>query len=712
MLRWRNAFLLGTTAVCTSILLFQYPTATEAEIVERPTLSFYGTPGLIDMPTATMQPDGQFSATASFRKDAWRSALTFQMTPRLSTTFQYSYTEDLLDPAITDENPDHYDRAFSFSYRFLNEGKYTPAMAVGITDIAGTGFFANEYIVATKHVHPALALSAGIGWGRLGSANSSTRTSDMDIASSTSSFNIDDWFTGPAAYFGGLNWRINDKWTFAAEYSSDNYDLESQNAGFERDSPFNFGLKYRTSPWFDLAFYSLYGSEFGIQGTVTLNPKSPPFPGGREEAPPPVSVRGGNTVNLAAWGLPSHQLQGAPVERLQAAVEKGFDDQGLELVSLDIDGSTAWVKLRNPRYDASPQAIGRASRVLAAILPDQVETFRLTLINAETPTATISIRRSDLEELEFNPDRDWKSYVRASVDDAYSALSFGNYAPPAYPNTNIRLKPYFAPVLFDPDDPFRWYAGAELEAGYTPSPGLILSTSYRLKLAGNRDESTRLSDSVLPHVRSDLPLYDKDGASHIRHLTAEYFYRPGPDLYGRVTAGYLERMFGGVSGEVLWKPVDSPIAYSAELNYVQQRDFEGGFGFQDYDVTMGHASVYYEIGNGYYGQVDAGRYLAGDWGSTVTFSRDFANGWRFGAFATLTDVSSEDFGEGSFDKGIFVNIPLSWLSGEPSRNGFATTIRPVTRDGGAQLQVRNRLYDVVKNDQEPTLRRRWGNFWR
>ncbi|MCI5086580.1 MAG: YjbH domain-containing protein, partial [Rhodovulum sp.] len=171
-------------------------------------------------------------------------------------------------------------------------------------------------------------------------------------------------------------------------------------------------------------------------------------------------------------------------------------------------------------------------------------------------------------------------------------------------------------------------------------------------------------------------------------------------------------MFGGVSGEVLWKPVDSPLALGVEVNYAKQRDFDVLFGFQDYDVLTGHVSAYYEFGGGYLGRIDAGRYLAGDWGATFTLDREFANGLRVGAYFTLTDVSFEDFGEGSFDKGIRLSIPLSWLSGEPSQSGFGTSISPTTRDGGQRLSVRNRLYDVTRNLHDPLLAKRWGKFWR
>lgn len=53
-----------------------------------------------------------------------------------------------------------------------------------------------------------------------------------------------------------------------------------------------------------------------------------------------------------------------------------------------------------------------------------------------------------------------------------------------------------------------------------------------------------------------------------------------------------------------------------------------------------------------------GEYLAGDKGFTFEASRSFKNDVKFGVFATFTDVSTDQFGEGLFDKGIFFNIPI------------------------------------------------------
>jgi hypothetical protein len=145
---------------------------------------------------------------------------------------------------------------------------------------------------------------------------------------------------------------------------------------------------------------------------------------------------------------------------------------------------------------------------------------------------------------------------------------------------------------------------------------------------------------------------------------------------------------------------------------VRQRDFDQLFGFRDYGVTTGHISAYWDMGKGYHSQLDVGRYLAGDWGATFALDREFKNGWKVGGFVTLTNVSFSDFGEGSFDKGLRFTVPIDWLSGNPTQDKFTTVIRPVTRDGGAKLNVSGRLYEKVRPMHEQGLRDSWGRFWR
>ena len=90
----------------------------------------------------------------------------------------------------------------------------------------------------------------------------------------------------------------------------------------------------------------------------------------------------------------------------------------------------------------------------------------------------------------------------------------------------------------------------------------------------------------------------------------------------------------------------------------------------------------------------------------------FANGWSLGAFATKTNISSRQFGEGSFDKGIRFSIPLSWLVSRPTKQAVGMTIRPLTRDGGQRVNVSGRLYDGIAGAHKPGVVESWGKYWR
>ena len=87
-------------------------------------------------------------------------------------------------------------------------------------------------------------------------------------------------------------------------------------------------------------------------------------------------------------------------------------------------------------------------------------------------------------------------------------------------------------------------------------------------------------------------------------------------------------------------------------------------------------------------KLSLGEYLAGDTGATIEFSRTYSNGMSFGVFASKTNVSAEQFGEGSFDKGLFFNIPIYG-------NLINYSWRPLTKDPAAKLIRRNTLHGLL-----------------
>ena len=50
-----------------------------------------------------------------------------------------------------------------------------------------------------------------------------------------------------------------------------------------------------------------------------------------------------------------------------------------------------------------------------------------------------------------------------------------------------------------------------------------------------------------------------------------------------------------------------------------QRDYDMRFDLLDYEATVGHLSVYYDAGGMFDIEINAGRYLAGDWGLTANW---------------------------------------------------------------------------------------------
>ena len=132
---------------------------------------------------------------------------------------------------------------------------------------------------------------------------------------------------------------------------------------------------------------------------------------------------------------------------------------------------------------------------------------------------------------------------------------------------------------------------------------------------------------------------------------------PYTDIFLRAELGLFEEMFGGFGGEVLYRPFKKRWAAGISLHKVRQREYKQLFGFRDYQTTTGFLEFYYDFPNQVSASVFAGKYLAGDKGATLDLSRRFKSGFTLGIFATITDLSKEEFGEGSFDKGFYISVP-------------------------------------------------------
>ena len=112
----------------------------------------------------------------------------------------------------------------------------------------------------------------------------------------------------------------------------------------------------------------------------------------------------------------------------------------------------------------------------------------------------------------------------------------------------------------------------------------------------------------------------------------------------------------------------------------------------------------------YLAQVDAGKYLANDIGSTLKLTRNFPNGWKVGGYFTLTDASFDDFGEGSFDKGFYISVPTQLFYSDFRSGNISFGLHPLTKDGGALLNKHNSLISILGDSNNSAIDRDWEKF--
>lgn len=653
----------------------------------------YGMPGLIDMPSAEAFSDGALTLSYAQFGSTQRATLAFQMSPRLTGAFRYAIINDLDGPGR-----DRFDRSFDLHYQLLQEGGYLPSVAIGLRDIGGTGIYSSEYITATKSFDD-LSATIGFGWGRLAGRNPFDNpfafvNPDLNqrpgaLGGAAGEFDANSWFRGPASIFGGLRYTLTDRTNVVLEYSSDLYTFEQKFGGQERpQSVVNLGVTHRLGRDAIFGAYILNGIDIGLMLSYGLDPYSPvPIAASPVLIPALPQQRG----VAGDWGEGGQMHTGQNLEQDLAQV---LAELGLRLQGISVAGPVMSVTVENVSWLNPVDARDQLTSVLAQVAPPEIEILDIAIV------------RYGIVLRQFRGERiGARSFAWQSYEDPQ--LGIDNITAPRF---SARISPYLSVALFDPDAPIRYEIGVQAAGQYALRDNLFATSVLRYPLWSTIDDAARRSNSVLPQVRSQGFEYAAQSSLQLNRLSLDYYFRAGPDLFGRISGGYLEAMFAGLSAELLWAPVDHNFALGIEVNHVAQRDFDMGFGLQDYRISSGHLSGYFDLGQGYEGQVDLGRYLAGDWGGTVTVARRFESGIRVGAFATLTDVGFERFGEGSFDKGIFVEIPHQFFTGEPSRALATRVIRPVQRDGGARLELPNRLYGLTRDYRTQGRFSSWDEF--
>ena len=732
----------------------------------------FGGIGLMETRTARFSPDGSFEVGASFVNPYRNYFMSWQIFPWVEATFRYTDPPNSPHGLVArDQSQSRFfhnlinfssggtnlDRGFDIKFKLSSEGKYRPAIAIGFQDFIGTGLFEGEYIVASKKIGD-FDFSVGLGWGRSGSKGNisnpfkilgtgfKTRTHSSGLGGNA---NFGQLFSGETVgLFGGVEYLTPVKGlTVKAEYNgaalNANRDVSEEFSHLRDSLPINVGVNYRISSWFDTSIAWERGNSIMLRFSLKANfnkkgvkkvTYTHPKVEGRKKVDnyiTPSDVR--EEVGLPSVGGRANLTGIKPVVNenfdknlkeekippssfISAAIMRDLTKYGFWGHSVYLKKYEAIVYLSNWPYNEGPKNIGLASKIIANWLPEEIGIITIVELVGSIEKSRVSILRQSLEKFDqgkISPEEVWISTEISQPLSGMKEVNKGFVNPLTYPSKGWWVSPKLKQHIGNPDHGVL-IADVNFEIGgnYQPLPGLNFSAVVQTFVFGNLDKITRKSNSKLEHVRSDIVSYLKEGRNSLKTLQASYFQSLAPNWYGRVTAGIFEAMYGGIGAEVLFRPFGKKWALGAEINWVKQRDFNQLFRFRNYNTVTGHATLHYELP--FYNmraQVSAGRYLAGDKGVSFDVSRQFKSGVRVGAFATFTNVSMEDFGEGSFDKGFYIKIPLELLLTRNSKQSQIFAFKPLTRDGGQRVGVGPSLYEITNDRTLDDYRKNWDKFY-
>ncbi len=618
----------------------------------------HGVVGLINMPTARFFDEGTHGFT--FYKGNPDNKITLTASPYNWMEASVFYANVRSKRYCADTTPvcrqSYKDKGFNFKFRLKQEGRW-PAIAVGLNDISGTGLYSSEYIVGSYGINNT-DFHFGVGWGALNGSSNKFRNplgyiydGFNERPKESVGFNTQNkgGKFSPAVYFSdknvspffGISHVYNEKIHFNLEYDTT---LTPGFMEYEKpESNFSLSFNYRINKNLSIGISNERGTHSSISFVYKLNPKSY---ADTSEAYKKSEYEPGD--NQYTKFIRNVEANGIGVNKI---VERA-DSIGVELTTF-----------RHPNLNVIEEIISFAS--VDAGIDKEIKT---------------DLRIADLQ-------------ASSQYDINYENAAELIYQRESIRKFNTSNKITFRPFLGAREGFFKGAILLENDSEYIIKDNFFFTSNLKYSLWNNFSNLTVPPRDTFPaQVRSDVKDYLRsfDNGVFIGRAQFDYHITPKKNHHVMFTAGIFEEMFQGFGGEYLFYKPDTNYAIGVELFQVKKRDYEMRFGTLDYENITGYVNYYYRN----YGsipfdmKISAGEYLAGDVGATIEFSRTYKNGINFGVFATFTDVSTRDFGEGSFDKGIFFNIPIYG-------NLINYTWRPLTKDPGAVLNRKNTIHDLL-----------------
>jgi len=658
-----------------------------------------GQSGYVAMPSARVEADGTFSLGYSYDAPYGTMWASSTLLPFLQVTGRFVSISGIpgfnSQPGQPGSNYGRYrDKVIDAKLRLVEEGAVMPAIAVGATDLLGTELFRGQYVVATKTFGAARNIEASIGYGR-------ARVDGL---------------------FAGARWTPQSapRWSLVAEYDANDYAhdyrADATRAG-TRGNGAVLGVEYRWG-WLgaQLARHRDHVSA-GVFASVPLAEK---------EFIPKVAEPGYFQPKVKPARATLAQWHADP--RYGNALVDALARQDFKNIRVDVDGSTLKLVLTNSRISEMGRAVGRASRVALALAPLGTRTLRITYARMEQPVATYefldmatldnyltgqSTRQAFLNSVVVRYatpsdriDTD-KAALAGGIDESAGvALQMGRdgdairLASEDREDNRFKVAPKLGFFFNDPSGALRYEVSAAANYDRRLGQGLYLNSALRLNILENITGVTQASNSLLPHVRTDIAEYKRGGRFKLNRLMLNQYLNPAERVYLRLSGGLYEEMYGGIGAQALYLPGDSRWAADVSVDALQQRGYKGWFDTRDYRTVTALGALHYKLPYNITATARAGRFLARDQGVRLEFKRRFRSGVEVGAWYTKTngnDITSPGTPASPYhDKGIFLSIPLSSMLPMDTQASAGLSLAPWTRDVGQMVASPGDLYEMLE----------------
>ena len=600
------------------------------------------------MPSARLYDESIYGITFYDGTPDQKITLTSSPYDWLETSFFYTNIQNYPYPNF--EYQDYKDKGFNIKVRIKEEGIY-PAVAIGINDIAGTGLYSSEYMVAS-YGRNKVDFHLGLAWGTLNGSDKKIKNPLIKIDNSfkdrPKTYKVEGGQFQASRYFSseevspffGLSYSLNEKTLLKFEKDTTLTDgfIKYENPR----SDYSFGFDYSINENFVIGFSYERGNYKSLRFIYKNNPKT--------------------NYKKYEYQKAANNKQDDNYSKLISNLEKN----GIGVNKVLETGNSIGLELtqfKHSNLQLVEDIIYKASKD-AGINKDIKKNLKVVNLDAINEYDQDYERNSDL------------------IYEKQKTRSFNT-------STRIRFKPFIA----SREEFFKGAMLLENDIEYIIRDDLIFHSNLKYSLADNFDDLRFPPVDTYPaQVRSDVKQYLKnmDKGIILGRAQVDYYLTPYKNHHFMISGGILEDMFSGYGFEYLYYKNNANYSVGFELFDVKKRDYQWRFGTLDYENVTGHINFYYRN----YGlipfdmKLSYGEYLAGDVGSTIELSRSYSNGMKFGVFASNTNVSAEQFGEGSFDKGIFFNIPIYG-------NLINYTWRPLTKDPGSKLIRRNTLHGLL-----------------